>query len=140
MLSIADFARAYSISPSSIRRYIHQGDLRCELQNGRRMIDPAEAERWLSEQASGARVRNISRPELPPLVLCGGDLFALMLCGWGYNPERVHAHIKMEWRVSRLRGYGFDIERGWRRGLLPYYRLKDVVEIGSGETLQRVGP
>ncbi len=103
-------------------------------------IDPEEAELWLARQPWRARVRNLSRPEMPPVVLGEGDIRALIYCGRGYSAEYVHARRKMSWRVQRLRGHGFAIERGWRCGLHPYYRLLDVVEIGSGPDLIRIGP
>ncbi len=139
MLSVIDFAAHYNVCPSWARRQIKAGRLRSKRIKGRYHIAPKDAERWLSEQSHRTRVNNISRPDLPPIVLGAADFQALFRCARKYNVQRVEAHINMEWRVSRLRKLGFNIER-INSNSLPCYRLRGVFEMDLQDGPYRLGP
>jgi hypothetical protein len=139
MLSVIDFAARYNVSPSWARRQIKAGRLRSKRIKGRYHIAPEDAERWLSEHSRRGRVRNISRPDLPPIVLGDADFQALLWCARGYNVQWVEAHINMEWRVGRLRKLGFNIERINSNGL-PCYCLKGIFEMDLQDGPYRLGP
>jgi hypothetical protein len=140
MLNINDFAARYRISLSWARQLVRRGEVRAEKTNGRYLIAPEEAERWMAEDPYRCWARNISYPDLPAVALNTNDVHALYLCSICYNVPYVEAHRKMGWSAHRLRERGFAIERGWRRGTHPYYRLKDIVEIELPDDAWRIGP
>jgi hypothetical protein len=145
MLDINEFAARYQISPSRARQLVRAGDVRAEKTNGRYLIAPEEAERWMTENPYRMWVRNISRPELPAVAVNTCDMLTLHFCSAGDNISdfdipRFESHGNMWWRVQRLRKRGITIERVWRRGIYPRYRLKDIVEYEISGSLCRLGP
>ncbi len=140
MLTIKEFAAQYSVSPSWVRRQIQQGSLSSTISGGRHTIELREAERWLSAQGHRVRVKIVSRPNQPSVVLAGDDFAVLYMCRKYYNTAYVHARRNIERRVSELRTRGFDIERHWRSGTYPYYCLRDIVEIEIEGCTYRFGP
>lgn len=140
-MDIKEFAARYRISPSWARRLVRAGEIKAEKAGGRYLVAPEEAERWMTEQPSRYWVRNISRPDLPALVLDDDEAFALCLCSEYFGARVVNVRReRWEPRIHRLRELGFTIERGWRRGTYPYYCLKDIVEIETSEGTDRIGP
>jgi hypothetical protein len=139
MLSVKEFSNQYNVCPSWVRRQIKAGHLRSKLIKGRYHIAPKDAERWLSEQSHRGRVRNVSRPQLPAVVLGDADFRILLYCGRGYVVQTIEARINMEWRVSRLRARGFAIDQV-DDGDYCRYRLKDTVEIELDDGHFRFGP
>ncbi|WP_262027072.1 helix-turn-helix domain-containing protein [Microvirga sp. Mcv34] len=140
MMDINEFSARYQISPSWARRLVRAGEIKAEKTNGRYLIASEEAERWMTENPYRIWVRNISRPELPAVAANTCDMLTLIFCSKSYNIQHVEAHGNMRWRVQRLLKHGITIERGWRRGTYPYYRLKDVVEIELPEESWRLEP
>jgi hypothetical protein len=146
--------RGVAVDPSTIfrwvQRYAPEIEKRIRPYQGPRsgswrvdetyLIAPEEAERWMTENPYRIWVRNISCPGLPAAALNTSDMHTLYLCSVGYNIRRVEAHGNMRWRVQRLCKRGITIERGWRRGIYPYYRLKDIVEYEISGRLCRLEP